>query len=57
MDRAIRLYVPLRRDEVARLVAIADSERRRPADQAAVMLSEALAQRGEQTNEQEASLT
>ena len=36
------LYVPLRPDELARLKEIALEQRRRPQDQAAVLLAEAL---------------
>ena len=41
----VKLYVPLRHDEIDRLVAVAASERRRPADQAAYMLSRLLSER------------
>lgn len=44
MDRAVRLYVPLRQADIKRLMEVADAERRRPADQAAVMLAQALRQ-------------
>ena len=45
MDPVVRCYAPLRRHEFAELVQIAQAERRRPADQAAIMLAEALAAR------------
>jgi hypothetical protein len=45
VDRAIRLYVPLRKSEIKRLMEVADAERRRPADQAAHMLAQLLAER------------
>ena len=49
-----RIYIPLRHDEIERLMTIASAERRRPADQAAFMLAQALAQRSEQPKQQEA---
>ena len=42
----VKLYVPLRPQEIDRLVAVANAERRRPADQAAHMLSRLLAEQG-----------
>jgi len=39
----MRLYVPLRRDEFDQLTALARVERRRPQDQAAVLIERALA--------------
>lgn len=38
----MKLYVPLRRDEFDRLAELARAERRRPQDQAAVLLEKAL---------------
>ena len=39
----MRLYISLTRDEIARLQDLAVRERRRPQDQAAVLLARALA--------------
>ena len=55
MDRAIRLYVPLQKHEVERLIEVADAERRTPRDQAAVLLAAAL--KTTTPKNQEASLT
>ncbi len=38
-----RLYIPLTRDEADRLSKLAQAERRRPQDQAALLLAQALA--------------
>ena len=38
----MRLFVPLTRDEFDRLSALAQAERRRPQDQAAVLLAQSL---------------
>ena len=51
MEQAIRLYVPLRRDEAEQLLKVAVAERRRPADQAAYLLSKALAAETEKTEQ------
>jgi hypothetical protein len=40
----VRLYVPLRREEVNRIVQLAQAERRRPADQAAYIIAQWLEQ-------------
>ncbi len=39
----MRLFVPLNRDDFDRLSALAQAERRRPQDQAAILLSRSLA--------------
>ena len=38
----MRLFVPLRKDELEKLAALARAERRRPQDQAAVLIAQAL---------------
>jgi hypothetical protein len=43
-----KLYVPLRPDEIDRLQQMAESERRRPAEQASYLLSLALAEKSEE---------
>jgi len=43
-DERMKLYIPLRTEEMARLVALAREERRRPQDQAALIIARALAE-------------
>jgi hypothetical protein len=38
----VAIYVALRREDKQRLIALAERERRRPADQAAILLEQAL---------------
>jgi hypothetical protein len=42
----MRLFVPLTREEMEALVAIANEERRRPQDQGAALIARALRERG-----------
>jgi hypothetical protein len=51
----MKLYVPLRRDEFDRLANLARAERRRPQDQAAVLL-EAAVREAEARQKQEPAL-
>lgn len=44
-DTAVRLTISLRRDEFGELLGLAQAERRRPAEQAAQLVAEALKQR------------
>ncbi len=41
-EERMRLYVPLRQSEFEQLIALARSERRRPQDQAALLIARAL---------------